>query len=379
MNKKLGYYTCGGLEFDSKIQAVLHSTNTKQPVEWIFNNETFNNFQWDQEPTESLDELYDQRARKIREQYDYVVLSYSGGSDSHNILMSFYRQGLRLDEVISNWNVEASKNYTILDNTITQAFNQNAEYELHVRARLQWIKDNMPETRVTFVDSSRDIIKFFQTTDESWVLNNSREPLNPAVLQRFNYLNLKEINLRVDRNKNIGIIIGVDKPRIEIQENKLHFYLLDSLSNITPIAPHFKDYDNTTIEYFYWAPESCAMLAKQCHTVFKFLDNNRPYRTIFNRQRDWTQRNFQEQFLRQILYSTTWDNSWFQIRKPINDWDCEMDNWFIDQFENKKPGNTWSAGLRYLEQTLDKSHFKTNTRGLRGFESPHYYVGTFSN
>jgi len=375
LNKKLGYYTCNGKEFDSKIAAILESNSTQQPVQWLFNNQAFDNFKWDQEPATELDALYDRRCRELREQYDYLVLSYSGGSDSHNILMSFHRQGLLLDEVISNWNIEASKKYTILDPTITHSFNQNAEYELHVRSQLQWITDNMPQTRVTFVDASRSILNFFQSTEEDWVVNNSREPLNPGVMQRFNYLNLKEVNQRVDRTKNIGIIVGVDKPRIQLQDNKLYFYLLDSLSNITPIAPHFKDYDNTTVEYFYWAPESLEMIAKQCHAVLKFLNLNPQYRTIFSRQRDWTSRNHQEQFLRRILYSTTWDNSWFQVSKPLHDWECEMDNWFIDQFKGTKVVKNWEAGLEYLEKTLDKSYFRTNTRGLVSYESQHYYVG----
>jgi hypothetical protein len=89
INKKLGYYNCDGLEFESKIQAFFHSLKTNKPVEWIFNDFEFNLHDWLNEPLESLDQLYDKRARELREKYDYLILSYSGGSDSHQILMSF--------------------------------------------------------------------------------------------------------------------------------------------------------------------------------------------------------------------------------------------------------------------------------------------------
>ena len=102
MNKNLGYYTVGNREFFSKIQACIHATTTNQDPIWHFNNDVFNNFDWTIEPSETLDELYNARARQLREEYDYVALSYSGGSDSHNILMSFLRQGLHIDELIIN-------------------------------------------------------------------------------------------------------------------------------------------------------------------------------------------------------------------------------------------------------------------------------------
>ena len=105
MNKKLGYYLCDGREFESKVQCYLYASQNNKDVQWIFNNGALANYDFSQEPSETLDALYDRRAREIREKYDYVVLSYSGGSDSHNILMSFYRQGLH--GAIKNNDIEA--------------------------------------------------------------------------------------------------------------------------------------------------------------------------------------------------------------------------------------------------------------------------------
>jgi hypothetical protein len=94
INKVIGYYSCGTQLFASKIEACIHGTKTKIPVKWHFNDETFDNYPWHIEPSESLDDLYDRRAREIREKYDYIVLAFSGGSDSNNILEAFIRQNL---------------------------------------------------------------------------------------------------------------------------------------------------------------------------------------------------------------------------------------------------------------------------------------------
>lgn len=377
MNKKLGYYFCNGKEFESKIQAYLYATEIKQPVQWIFNNHIFNAVNWTQEPEKSLDELYDQRAREIREKYDYIILSYSGGSDSNNILMSFYRQGLHIDEIVTNWVLEATKNFTILDKEITTPWNSNAEYELHTRARLQWITDNMPATKITFFDCSRAIINYFKNVqDESWVLDY-KDPINPAVIQRYNYIGMKNLHNRFDHYKNIAIITGTDKPKIYVtRTNELYLHFFDKLTNITPISQHFADYTNTEIEYFYWSPESCDMLVKQAHVMLKYFKQNSKYIPLFYPQMI-IDRSAQEILLKRIIYSSTWDSTWFQVKKPILDWESELDLWFTSQFKNTILIKNWNAGIDFLTNNLDPSFLNPllNNKGINSHDSPHWFVG----
>ena len=100
-HKELGYYTCDSKVFSSKIHACIHSTQTKKPLTWHFNDEVFDNYPWHIEPEETIDELYFRRARQLREKYDYICLAFSGGGDSNNILEAFLRQGLFIDEVVT--------------------------------------------------------------------------------------------------------------------------------------------------------------------------------------------------------------------------------------------------------------------------------------
>ena len=68
MNKKLGYYTVGKKELESKIHACIFAThianNVKENVDplslvkWHFNEDIFSNYNWLQEPEATLDQLY---------------------------------------------------------------------------------------------------------------------------------------------------------------------------------------------------------------------------------------------------------------------------------------------------------------------------------
>jgi hypothetical protein len=376
MNKKLGYYVCDGQEFNSKINCAIHATKVNKPMSWVFNNEVFDRYDFSQEPEESLDALYDRRAREIREKYDYVVLSYSGGSDSHNILMSFYRQGLHIDEVISNWVFEASKKFTIINSVVDDAWNQNAEYELHTKDRLQWIYDHMPNTKVTLYDCSKQIYSYFSKAKEPEWVTNHVEPLNPAATQRYNPLQIKDIRLRIDKEDSIGFVVGVDKPLSLIVDKKMYLRLRDKTANIIPSSIYTSEYDNTTVEYFYWAPESCAMLAKQGHIMLKHLNTNKQYQLIWTPSQVENFRAAQETLMRSIVY-TTWDETnAFQTKKPTHDWYSELDYWFIEQFKNTPAGRNWQAGVDYVENSVDKSlQLTTGKKGLMTFFSPLYYIG----
>jgi len=74
---------------------------TSQSLYWNANDAIFDQYKWDQEPAWSLDELYAKRAQEIRERYVYLVLHFNGSSDSGNILETFIRNRIHLDEIVT--------------------------------------------------------------------------------------------------------------------------------------------------------------------------------------------------------------------------------------------------------------------------------------
>jgi hypothetical protein len=372
MNKKLGYYLCDGQEFESKIHCYLHASKNNSDVQWIFNNSEFDSYNFSHEPEQSLDELYNRRARELRERYDYLVLSYSGGADSHNILMSFYRQGLHIDEVVTNWFFEATSNFVVEDTRIQHAWNQNAEYALNTRAKLDWISTYMPRTKITVWDCTRDVITYYlKAKDPSWVLD-AKDTLNPAGHQRFNYFHVKELRKTIDAELNVGVVIGTDKPICIIEDGKMYLHFTDKFANNTPVNNSFLEYTNSTNEFFYWSPDSRDIIAKQCHTILRFLNANPGYRAVWNNQ-EWFFRDTKERILRTIIY-TTWEKDWFQVSKPTKDWDCEFDSWFFNGPQFRKAKENWDRGLNYLLDNIDGLG-----RGFAPMYTPKYYIGDINN
>lgn len=113
---------------------------------WLYYyNDVFNSIDWKKEPTESLDNLYKFRAQEIRDSYDYVILCYSGGHDSTNILETFYYNNIHIDEIVLIGTF-SQDSYSGSDE------NRNAEIHLNCFPTLK--KMNLPKTKITIADYS---------------------------------------------------------------------------------------------------------------------------------------------------------------------------------------------------------------------------------
>ena len=352
INKKLGYYTVNGIEFDSKIQACFFAQEKNAKVKWHFNDIVFKTYNWENEPQLSLDQLYDLRAKQLRDTYDYIILSYSGGSDSQNIVESFIRQGLHLDEIIVNTMEKANYKYTIIDPNNKDPRNAAAEHYLQTIPRLKEIEKRSPKTKITILDMSDYLFEsWLSAGDASWIMDK-KEGLNPLNVTRFNYIHFDETRKKFDRSKKLALVLGIEKPRTFIHSNG-DFYIRfnDRSTNIITIENHIKEYDNSTVEYFYWAPESIDILCKQAHVIKKWLELNP------NKQQYWYGKNMtadlfrtmHERELRPILYST-WDNSWYQADKATLDWYSEFDSWYIEGHKGTKHHDIWKQGIDYVSK-----------------------------
>lgn len=363
IKRHLGYYTCNGKEFQSKVNALIYSKVTHQPVKWVFHDQVYDSYNWASEPSETMDALYDRRARELREKYDYIILSYSGGSDTHNILESFIRQGLHIDEIVTNHMTEATKSVTILDHSATQSSNFAAEHRLQTVPRLQYIHTHLPKTKITEIDVSDVVLNEMSKFDDAeWVVGRN-DHLSIGQLFRYNYFHFGNLKKQFDRNINVGIIVGLDKPKTYIDnDNNFWLYFIDTVANITTINDFNDDYTNTTTELFYWSNESADMVCKQAHIIKRWLDMN-PDKQQYWRNVDYTKmRLYHEKILRDLIY-TTWNNDWFQTDKSVNWWHTEFDTWFRTNPEFGKQYSQWESGINYLADKLgDKFIMYNNSK-----------------
>jgi len=381
LDKTLGYYQVGQKEFGSKIQACLYASLTKLPIVWNFNNEIFCGWNWENEPEETLEELYHQRAQHIREKYDYVIMSYSGGADSHNALMSFLDNNIRVDEIIVN-TTEAGYKYTKFDSNIKSAENVLAEHQLQVLPRLKEITKKNPQIKITILDLSDHLFTELRSAgDSSWVIKK-REGLNPLGATRFNYLHFKEVRKKFDWGKKIALVLGIEKPKTFLDKNDdLYMQFNDRAANVVTVSEYYEEYTNSQVEYFYWSPNSLKLMTKQAHTIMNWLKINPGHldlwRAVSHSHRFY--RTIQEPLLRNIIYKNSWQEDWYQTEKSVGDWFSEFDMWFIEGYKETKENQIWREGIQYVKKNIESKYLNIwpagNIDGLVSF-SYKYKIGS---
>ena len=358
MNKLLGYYTCDGEEFESKIVACIYATNKSRidptatgtrKVEWHFNDDAFSYYDWTLEPYKTLDELYNQRCRELREKYDYIMISYSGGADSHNIVMSFLRQNLHIDEIIINTTEKGFNAFGDNGPTASAKMASMSEYEIQAIPRFKELRNLLPKTKFTIFDATDYTLTKAFSNDESWVLNR-KETLHPLNITRFNYIYMSDIAKTFDKNKKIGIILGVDKPRIRIDNNmNVYSSFSDRTANVVSMDEMLNTYTNITVELFYWSRECCELLCKQAHVIKRLIEDNPELIRLFLDRPGHSINHsiYVERLLRPALYST-WKKDWFQADKALMDWHSEFDSWFIDGMTHTHEYEIWKRGIDFV-------------------------------
>jgi hypothetical protein len=262
---KFGFYRVGNLKFYSKIEAIEIHTKTGIHPHWDFNESVFSMYDWTKEPTESLEELYRQRAQQLREKYDYLVLWYSSGADSDNILKSFLDNNIPLDEVASFVNDEGTHDK---DN-----YYMNGEIYNIAHKVVSGYKEKFPDLIHRIVDLCKPVVDFFSTPGEvlDWRYQMNCM-FNPNATMRGKlYRYVKEWQDLKNSGKKIGFIWGIDKPRLGLENNRYYVKFLDVVDNaVNPEWQMNRDPGDFN-ELFYWTPDMPELVIKQAHTIKKFL------------------------------------------------------------------------------------------------------------
>jgi hypothetical protein len=115
-----GYYKLGDTVIQNKLQALTDPALNGRHLEYVFHDDVYSQLNWAVEPAETLEQLYVRRAWEIREKYDYLVIHFSGGSDSTNILETFLKNNIPFEELYSRGrraDIDPDPSNTSADNT----------------------------------------------------------------------------------------------------------------------------------------------------------------------------------------------------------------------------------------------------------------------
>lgn len=380
----LGYYTVGNITFRNVVHAILYASKTKQEISWTFNDFEYGNHDWTTEPIESLDTLYALRAKELREKYDYIAICYTGGSDSHNALMSFLNNGLHVDEVISVPNHKAKNNLITIDGSNKSAnsalFN---EYEFQTLPRLNEISVNYPNIKITNLDLTEHLLNRYERFgDGSWVMEGTGW-LGPTPSGRWDISKIPEFRKTLETNKKICYIVGVEKPRCVIKDDNWFLIFNDKATHFGPDHSQLPDFPNTNLEFFYWGNSivSTRLMTKQAFILKRFVEARPDLYPYFDYplKTDKVMK-VHEPIMRQLLYPVWREDLYFQAEKPIQDWTTEYDDWFFKHKELKKHQDIWKDGIKHVvNQAKDFVMFDEQNKpiGLKKFYKWHK-IATFN-
>lgn len=376
---KFGFYQVGDFRTYSKFEAIEQHAKTNKKFQWNFNDTVYASCDWTHEPEESLSELYRQRAQQLREQYDHLVLWFSGGADSTNILNSFINNNIKLDEVASFVNYEATHD----------KFNfLNAEI-YHVAAPvIDGAKQKQPWLTHTVIDISKMTMEIFEDKSSKfdWIyyLNGYVNPNCAA--RRDIKLKMPHWTKMFDHGKKVGFIYGIDKPRVSGIHGNYYFNFADMIDNSVSAECQMLNRDWEFNELFYWAPDSPKIVIKQGHTIKKYLksatesspfivNNIKQASTVslmINKKMYW----LTLPGLHTLIYPG-WTQALYQAKAASLTFTAR-DTWFFNLPDSDPAKYAWRVGLEHRWKStpdfLKKNGFGLSTEFKHSFSNP-YFLG----
>jgi hypothetical protein len=359
---KNGYYQVGSDIFYSKIHALMDGTRRNIHPEWIFHNPVFDAVSWQIEPPDDIALLYKERAGRIREKYDYVVLLYTAGVDSHTVFESFIASGRSVDEIVVSWAVDAANKF-VGDPNDFSAENCLSEWNFLIEPQLKEIAKKYPHIKITVVNHTQVVADCAFSEEDFFVVENfyGLASLNrwPQTIKK-----LKEIS---SEHANTVCVVGLDKPQLKYRDNNLYLFFLD-----LPIQ--FKSGTGLNVEHFYWSPDSTEILRKQCHLILNFFKANPHLRSVLLDRNDrWYKT------INSCIYPN-YNPARFQSQKQKFVIHNEQHNWIwkLSEYKYGEYVDRWTSQMRNFNLVIDPKYksFKEGVfDGYVGFVTPDYLIG----
>lgn len=299
------YYSEDGNKFISKIEALSYSKQKNKKIFFYYYDDVYENLNWKVEPPNTLDFYYHEQAQRIRDKYDHVILCYSGGYDSTNILETFYYNKLKLDKIVIVGAFDQDSNSGVDENHNGELYHNSFPYLKQLG--LEDITQVCDYTKL-FTDIKQFSIFEYQA---NWVdhMGSWFSPHNWFWRDIEKHVVPKEWS-----GKKVALIMGRDKPTLFYgQTNKPPVVLANNTVMLngfffrdTPITSYGNSlgWENCDRINFYWDPTYPQILLKQLHTL------NHAYRNSFTNKYD-------KDLGVQVLSNENINDIIYRLKKPI--------------------------------------------------------------
>lgn len=307
---KYGHWICENIRFHKKIDALSYASKEKKMVKFYYHDHVWNSFDRTLLGKIRLNELYKLRAQQLRDSYDYLVLYYSGGADSHNILKTFIDNNIKLDEICVKWPKMMIDGNMYTPNTEdTSSRNYWSEWNFAIKPTLDLIKSYFPNIKITIKDYTENIqkINFDQVFQNLNFVRGGGILLNSVISDSDIFY--------ADSSKKICHIYGIDKPLLFEHDNKMYMFF----SDVCLDQAGKSTINGESTECFYWTPDLPLLAFEMAYQLTMHL-KNKPREGFV-----WTTESFKKKIKTQITQNlnnisrnvlyTTWNNR-FQADKP---------------------------------------------------------------
>jgi len=259
---KNGYYQVGEKFFNHKVNALIEGSQSNKPIQWHFNDHIWKNFDWKKDDSLPVEYWYQQRAQQLRENYDYLILAFSGGADSHNILHTFIKNKIHLDEVWCDWPLTHTHGKFDQNSQNLDVSNMTSEWTYSIKPELDRLSITNPEIFINITDSTKNLDDEYSddtvtTTQYSFYATVKRYRLLDQILKQ-----------RYKKHQRIAVIMGFEKPRCIIINDILSCHFDDSTIHVKSDG---RGDCIRNLEFFYWTADMPELIRSQAHSILNYL------------------------------------------------------------------------------------------------------------
>lgn len=233
----------------SKIAAFEQAQGDVSRVRFCFMENSWRGLDYSKEPTHTWEELLRIRCQRLRDKYRHLALMYSGGWDSHTILLAFIRNKIPLDEILI-WD--------------KRSFMPEPELESAVQTARSLIDQHGLKTKLHVYEIPWNIHgEVFKSAGENWIyLPGAATAFNRThrIIQQHAMPSFLELRKPGD---SVGYIEGVDKPYVFLSHGQWQTYHPDD---------NMVSYVGCDSVLFYFAPDLPELHVKQVHMSIKWLE-----------------------------------------------------------------------------------------------------------
>ena len=247
------YWSVGDYKTINKIAAIERANGDINQVKFQCMDDTWSTIDNTKEPTTSWNDLLNIRAWQLRDRYSYLALLYSGGWDSHTVLMTYVNNNIPLDEII------------IWDRT---SYIEDPELDDAYQTAKKIIQDNNLKTKLTVFEIPwGHHANVYKEAGDNYLylpgcptqFNQTGRIIHHEALDSF----LKIKNQHVPGTA--GFIEAHDKPRVNLWEGRWYHFYIDSAM--------YQYVGKGASEMFYYTPDLPELQLKQAYMSIRYFEH----------------------------------------------------------------------------------------------------------